>query len=342
MFVGGFGAPLFLFLAGVAASLSAASKARRSGDIRTAARMVAWRGLQIFALGWLFRVQAWILGLGAARTLLKVDILNIMGLSIAAAAVLWACAARTRSRVMLFAGGCAAIALATPLVHAPPMLSPLPDPVEAYLRPIPGLTNFAVFPWTGFLFAGVGLGVLIVATGTAVEERRTNLWAGIAGSVLALTAYGLSYLPSPYAFTYFWTNSPAFFAMRAGLLILATTLAFAWEWRTGGADRWSPLQQLGRTSLFIYWIHVEMVYGLISLPLHKALTLGQAGGAFVAFAVFMLGCSIAKDRVVAWWIARRQRSVRAAVAYGGEGIPEIRASDRKEGSRSVGNLTRQR
>jgi uncharacterized membrane protein len=130
--------------------------------------------------------------------------------------------------------------------------------------------------------------------------------------------------------------------MRAGLLILATTLAFAWEWRTGGADRWSPLQQLGRTSLFIYWIHVEMVYGLISLPLHKALTLGQAGGAFVAFAVFMLGCSIAKDRVVAWWIARRQRSVRAAVAYGGEGIPEIRASDRKEGSRSVGNLTRQR
>ena len=29
------------------------------------------------------------------------------------------------------------------------------------------------------------------------------------------------------------------------------------------------LVQLGRTSLFIYWIHVELVYGLISRPLHR-------------------------------------------------------------------------
>ena len=36
--------------------------------------------------------------------------------------------------------------------------------------------------------------------------------------------------------------------------------------------------QLGRTSLFIYWIHVELVYGLISLPLHRALSLPAAAG----------------------------------------------------------------
>jgi hypothetical protein len=59
------------------------------------------------------------------------------------------------------------------------------------------------------------------------------------------------------------------------------------------------LRQLGRTSLFIYWIHVEMVYGLISRPLHKALTLGQALAALALFALFMLACSIVKDRVVA-------------------------------------------
>ena len=57
--------------------------------------------------------------------------------------------------------------------------------------------------------------------------------------------------------------------------------------------RWSPLQQLGRTSLFIYWIHVEMVYGLISLPIHMSLTLRRAW-ALVAFSVFMLVCSIVR------------------------------------------------
>ena len=64
---------------------------------------------------------------------------------------------------------------------------------------------------------------------------------------------------------------------------------------------------MGRSSLFIYWIHVEMVYGLISLPLHNALTLPQSLLLFVVFSGFMLGCSIAKDRVVTWWQERRVR-----------------------------------
>jgi hypothetical protein len=51
--------------------------------------------------------------------------------------------------------------------------------------------------------------------------------------------------------------------------------------------------------LFIYWIHVEMVYGLISLPLHGALPLPAAFAAYVAFCGFMLVCSLLKDTVVA-------------------------------------------
>ena len=76
---------------------------------------------------------------------------------------------------------------------------------------------------------------------------------------------------------------------------------------------WSPLQQLGRTSLFIYWIHVEMVYGLISLPLHKGLSFGAACAGLVAFAAFMLVCSIVKERVVAWWSAERRRPERSRI-----------------------------
>src|SRR5262245_45138182 len=80
--LGGFGAPLFLFLAGAAVALSAGSKLRRTRDVAGSARAVQWRGLEIFGLAFLFRVQAWILGWAPLRTLLRVDILNIMGPSI--------------------------------------------------------------------------------------------------------------------------------------------------------------------------------------------------------------------------------------------------------------------
>ena len=65
----------------------------------------------------------------------------------------------------------------------------------------------------------------------------------------------------------------------------------------GDGARWNPLTQLGRTSLFIYWIHVELVYGLISRPWHRALTLFQAFIAYVIVCVLMLACSIAKERI---------------------------------------------
>ena len=78
----------------------------------------------------------------------------------------------------------------------------------------------------------------------------------------------------------------------------AIGLAYAWELRPG-EHRWSPLQQLGRSSLFIYWIHVEMVYGGISRPLRGRLSWTETWVALALFCLFMLLCSIFKDRFVA-------------------------------------------
>jgi hypothetical protein len=156
----------------------------------------------------------------------------------------------------------------------------------------------------GFVFAGAVLGLLLDAVETPEQETRCNLWFGLGGAAIALAAYGASFLPSPYPSTYFWTTSPAFFLLRVGLMTCAVGLAYLWESRAGGSEKWSPMQQLGRTSLFIYWIHVEMVYGLISLPLHKGLSWGHAWLALGIFIAFMLLCSIAKDRFVGWWNGR--------------------------------------
>jgi uncharacterized membrane protein len=312
MILGGMGAPLFLFLAGVAVPLSAGAKLRRSGDPAAATRAVVRRGLEIFGLAFLFRLQAWILGWSSPRALLKVDILNIMGPSIMAAAALWRLASSVRGRVVVFTAATTLTAFLTPVIRMAP-IGALPDPLEAYIRPIPGLTNFVFFPWIGFTFAGAVLGALIDSTTTRERETRLNVRLAAAGSVLALAAFGASYLPTPYPSSFFWTTSPAFFFLRVALMTTAVALAYAWDSRPGGEDRWSPMQQLGRTSLFIYWIHVEMVYGLISLPLHKSLTLVQACAALVVFAAFMLLCSVVKDRVVQRWRTRRAGPAQPAV-----------------------------
>ena len=167
MVLGGFGAPLFLFLAGLAVPLSAGSKLRRTGDVQVASRAVARRGLEIFGLAFLFRLQAWALGWSAPWWLLRVDILNIMGPSIMAAAAIWGALNTLAGRLAAFAAATLAIALTTPIVRNISILSPLPDPIEAYLRPAGGLSNFVFFPWAGFVFAGALAGLVLDHIGAA-------------------------------------------------------------------------------------------------------------------------------------------------------------------------------
>src|SRR6185436_9447930 len=123
----------------------------------------------------------------------------------------------------------------------------------------------------------------------------------------ALLAYAGSFLPSLLERSDFWGSSPSFFLLRTGILVAVVGLSYFWEARRS-VPRWSPVRQLGRTSLFIYWIHVEMVYGLVSLRIHKTLTLPAAWIAYGAFCVFMLACSVAKDRFVDRWRRRRLTS----------------------------------
>lgn len=293
--LGGFAAPLFLFLAGIGVAMSAGSKARRLGDDRAAAIAVRRRGLQIFGIAFLFRLQSFVLNFAPPWTLLKVDILNIMGPTMAMAAVIWALFRSRAPRIAAFGIATVGLVAVTPAVRHLGLLAQLPDALEAYLRPIPGLTNFAFFPWAGFLTAGAGIGVLLDSARRLDTDVRLNLALLIGGSVLAAVSYEASFLRPFDPRSSFWTTSLSFFGLRLGLIIAAVGVAWLWEQRPT-AGRWSPLQVLGRSSLFIYFIHVEMVYGGMSNPLHGAFSLVGAWAALGVFCLLMLGAAILKDR----------------------------------------------
>lgn len=307
IFIAGLAAPLFLFLAGLTLTMSASARASEAG--RAAAAAVARRrGLQVFALAFLFRLQAQLLGWGALNNFLKVDILNVMGLAMLAAALLWGLAADRRTRVAWFALATVVVAMTTPLIREAGILAALPDPIEAYIRPLPGRTTFALFPWSGFLLAGAISGELISAAGSELRER--NLHRGLLAAGLAGIAggYAASLLPSIYPVANFWTSSPTFFFMRLGICTVMLPMAFAVEHLHVFARRrfasyfaepdvpGRVVTTLGRSSLFVYWIHVEMVYGGLAKPLKRALPLELSLAATVALCALLYAIVRWKDR----------------------------------------------
>lgn len=301
MLISGMAAPMFLFLAGVSVSLASGSKLRRGSTPGAASRSMVRRGFWIWVLALLFRVQAFVLSPGATLYgILKVDILNIMGPAIMLAAALWGLTSRFAVRLAALAAVAMAFGFATPLVRASTGLAALPDPLEWYFRPWPGRTTFTLFPWAGFVLAGAAAGLIVDRVRAADVERRMNVGFAVVGVAIVAAGVGASYLPSPYQTSQFWTSSPSFFFIRVGVLLAGIALAYLWSLRPTAA-RFSPLRQFGQTSLFIYWIHVEMVYGIISYPLHHDLPLEQSLVAFVLFTSLMLAASIARTRIAHEW-----------------------------------------
>ena len=312
MVLGGFAAPLFLFLAGVSLVLSAESKYRKSGDLTQSWRAVQKRGWQILGLAFLFRLQSFVLTGGySPLSLLKVDILNVMGPAIAFTAMAGERVKSRGTRAFAFAAIAAAIAMLTPIVRETQALYWLPYPVEWYFRLSPTRTNFTLFPWGGFVFAGAVVGTVVNSMRSAEHTMRWQLGLAAASVLLAAAGYGAAFLPSIYQHSEFWTSSPTFFLLRAGLISLLLPLAYFWErasWR-GLVSRWSPLEEFGRSSLFVYWIHVEMVYGFISRPLRRNLSFEGAVVAYVLFTAFILGLVLLKNH---WMRLRKPGPLPAA------------------------------
>lgn len=292
VFVNGLAAPLFMLLAGLALTMAAERRARQ-GSADEAGRAALRRGWQVFGLAFLFRLQSQVLGWGPLVNLLKVDILNIMGLSMVLASVLWRTGRTSLGRSVLFLATALAIIFATPLVRETPLLSAWPDPLEWYLRPTPGRATFSAFSWTAFLMLGALLGEAIDAARTPARERVLQTSLGVVAVLAVMGGYAASFLPAIYPAVNFWTTSPTFFFIRFG--IVAALIPLAWLLRL----QWAPLLTLGRSSLFVYWIHVEMVYGALGYPLKRLLPWEAAIVATVALCVLLHWLVQQKDR----WLA---------------------------------------
>jgi uncharacterized membrane protein len=304
-------APLFLFLAGISFALVTDKLRKKETPAAQIAAKTIRRGAEILALGFLFRFQEFLIAWGWSpwSDLLRVDILNTIGVSMMLMGglcwIVFSLTHTTRIRVTLGAasvGVALVISLLTPLIWTTWRPRWLPWPIESYFDGVhnfgqPQSWLFPIFPWVGFAFAGLAVGFLLLSDWARSQEAKTFLLAGVGGMGLTYLAHRLDViLWQPFGAYDFWLTSPNFFLMRVGMLLAIMSATYVWcRW---GAGQWafSPLIQLGQTSLLVYWVHFDFVYGRASILPKRADDVRTASIGLLTIFLAMLLLSVLRTR----------------------------------------------
>ena len=312
-FLGGMPPAIFLFLTGVTLAFLM-DGSERKGMAPAARVWTAYRRAgYLFFLAFAFRIQLWIFGIPAPwQDLFRVDILNCMGFAIALLSAM--ALFRTAERVRLCAVLGLAIAFASPLVSQLNWAG-VPWMVRGYILPDQKLFGF--FPWGAYLAFGMAAGSAIRVIPEAAMERAMQWGAILGGATIVACQYFASLPYSIYAKSEFWLNSPAQVLTKQGVTMVLLSLAFLWT-RYGAREGWSWVRQFGTTSLLVYWVHVEMVYGRGLFFLKNRLTEMQTSVAAVVVILLMLAISVVKTRraevraflaAAGWWSGRKAQRV---------------------------------
>lgn len=340
---GTFPAPLFLFLAGISFAIVIEKLRQKNFSADQIAKTTIKRGAEIFALGLLFRLQEYAIALGWApwSDLFRVDILNTIGVSLMLLGVMcWMVLAVLEKRgpgpshpgniaslvtsAVVVAG---AISALTPLLWATWRPRFLPWELETYIDGVHNLGQpqsglFPIFPWAAFAFAGLALGFLL----TSARAKKIGAYAFLAisagGFLLVFTSKFLDSLGLKIYPVYdYWRTSPSFFIIRIGMLLLMTAAAYAWC-RWGPGERgFSPMIQLGKTSLLVYWVHIEVVYGKFAILPHRSQSVLGASEGLLAIFLAMLTLSLLRTKLrgrFGWLAFWRRHSVRPAPISSGD------------------------
>ena len=297
---------LFLFLVGVSTAIvfeSALKRGRSSAEMRA---QTAKRGLLVLALAYLFRLQEHVLAgfWGGWKQVFRVDILNCIGASLLVLALVGVprggrpAYVRALLAAALFVGLGAIVGPLDLTAWFPEALRVYVEPITSYVGGKRPMSWFALFPWGAWAQVGLVVGHLWLRHGRdAAGQARCFRLSGLLGAVFIAAVLIVRELDPQiirYPSDVVQQMGPGSFFFRLGLVLLISYVG--WEVTRRDRGHFSPVRQLGLTSLLIYWIHVEICYGFATRPLHKQLSFGGATLAFILLLLAMLALSMAKTR----------------------------------------------
>jgi uncharacterized membrane protein len=199
-----------------------------------------------------------------------------------------------------------AISLLTPLLWTTWRPDFLPWPLESYVNGVHNLGTpqshlFPIFPWSAFAFAGLAVGFALQSPWTRAREAQVFLALGLIGAALIEFSRWLDAQPRQLYPVYdYWHTSPEFFLVRVGMLLVILTACYVWcRW---GLAQWgfSPLIQLGQASLLVYWVHIEFVYGRVSILRKHAQGIAGASLGLLVITLAMLALAYVRTHAKGW------------------------------------------
>lgn len=259
-----------------------------------------------------------------ARTFFEVGALENIAVSlILVQGLVWLLQKQRRFAVAVALLGMTLV-FAAPVVWRLPVEDWLPIGIASYVNANTG-SVFPLFPWTGFLCAGVVTGYLSLDS----EEASLRPHRGLALAIVGAASWGLASRLEGAGVDLFgehdyWKTSPIFFFTRLGLILLVFAMLCAYENHASGTSRSRRhiehptdepdlLQRISEETLVIYVAHLFLLYGS---PVNPGLTMiypGTVGlGAATMIALVILVCS---TFCALLWRHLRQRSPKRFRAF---------------------------
>jgi uncharacterized membrane protein len=308
-FWGGIPSRLFLLLVGVSMAIRYEHQMAAGVDRRTMVRTAARRGLEILGLAYLFRLQEYLLG-GAYdwHDLFRVDILNCIGASMIVGAFITA-PRRGRPAIAITALVAVVCIALGPIVGPHHFPDFLPRPLTSYLGGERPMAWFPLFPWLAWPLVGVLVGhAWVRGSTTARRQAWTFVITGAVGGALIEMVVLLRPVTQRLIHYPNWMAQqmgPEVFFHRLGVIGPMALLGFLVT-SLFGTKRFSVMRLFGQTSLFVYWVHVELVYGLLFKRLHGALSMRAATVGLVLMTAGMAALATLRLRYWHGWPSRRK------------------------------------
>jgi uncharacterized membrane protein len=316
-YVHGYTAPMFMMASGLAFGITTfrAWEAHTKPSKAVAKRIE--RYLLIIGIGYFLHLPHF--SLRALRdataaqfdAFIKVDALHVIGASLLVAELFLLLVRRRGAYVaVLGAVGLATILLA-PAVASVPAETMMPRALAAYLNHRTG-SIFPIFPWTGYICAGIVCAYFIqrwIDRGE-LAQLSPRLAAWTATLLLAATLlYGVT--PWGRGYDDFWRTSPLLVGFRIGLVLLFLAVLSAGEqWASARAHGRGPVRWLldvmGMETLVVYVVHLLVLYGMPGFEgLHRLVgRVLPVSGALVVFAILFATMALV---AVSWHLLKKRR-----------------------------------
>lgn len=302
--------PAFLVLAGSAIVLRVDAARRRGESLDAVRRSVVRRGLLVVAWGYATNIAYGLMdGWDGIETLLRADVLHVIGLSIVALALLGIRGRVEAVRARLVR---ASVGMAIGLTLLCPWLSPLgsavPGPVRylaALFVDVPRVTIMPFVPLGAWLAVGALAALTMLhfrgrepseKPGAGAPDRVLLAITGVGVAAAVLGSRGATLLVESLGGSLARDHPSVWFNIidlaGRGLVVLGVSAYFSM--RLPARVR-SVLVRLGRGSLVAYVFHIPFCYGAVGAPIRGRLDMATATGCVLLLMALSVLAVFARD-----------------------------------------------